>query len=96
MKDLIKKVIRECCTHWICEDESEVDRVSVELECSFIEIINNNSNKKLRLSKNEENDICCEFMAKFGGLHSDKVNGSVTASEIMTWTLKKINDDRTK
>ena len=47
----IIKVIRDTCTHWICADESELDKVSKELKKEFEIIINLEVNKRLTIDK---------------------------------------------
>ena len=42
IKELVHKIIRETCTHWICADEEELERVETELEQKIKALISSN------------------------------------------------------
>ena len=42
------------------------------------------------LTLDESNDLACEFMANFGGLHINKVKEGVKADKIIQWVVDKI------
>jgi len=39
VKELVHTVIKETCTHWICADEQELDRVKKELEQKLNDLV---------------------------------------------------------
>lgn len=75
MKEETKEIIRRICTHWICADEEELDRVSTELDAKIDEMV------AQRLATNDRSAdvrLCCSckkreghYTKRFKGMYCD-------------------------
>jgi hypothetical protein len=81
VKELVHTIIKETCTHWICADDQELDRVEKELEQKLNDLVN--SERALADSSHEAT----------AALPLQNVSGSASKNELIQQLLKKLYED---
>jgi len=62
IKEKVRHIISEVCTHWICVDDNELEKVSAYLAVGIQKLIDEDGNKKTNwLIKHRKSGIVREF-----------------------------------